>query len=94
MTTTTAMHVNVATPTIRTTMSNGNRDRARALREYKRHRATARHALAIAERYEHRLTLDTAMHLRDEADEHFQIADELDRDWNFTGRHGDSAAIA
>lgn len=89
----TAMQHNVDVPTMHDTMSHGDRDRASALRQYKRLRSNAAHALAIAEHP--RCGLDTGMRLRDEADSWFQLAEELDRDWNFTGRYAnDGAAIA
>ena len=61
------------------TMSHGNRERAQAIRTYKRLRAQAAHKLALAEHT--RTGIDTAMRLRDEADALYTAAREIATDW-------------
>jgi hypothetical protein len=63
-------------------MSHGSTDRARAIREYKRLRASARHALLLAENT--RCGIDTMLRLQDESAEMFTLANEIDRRWNLT----------
>lgn len=73
------------------TMSHGNPDRARALRQYRKLRSDATYALTLAEHP--RTGLDTAMRLRWQADEWAEEARDLDTEWGFTP-HGRAAAIA
>lgn len=63
-------------------VSSGSRDRARAIREYRRLRASARHALLLSEH--DRCGIDTMLRLQDEASDMFIQADEIDRHWNLT----------
>ena len=66
-------------------MSLGSADRARAIREYKRLRASARHALLLSEH--DRCGLDTMFRLQDEAGEMFAQAEEIGRHWNLTNKY-------
>ena len=79
----TALHT-TNVPTLPDTMSTGDRDRAYALREYKRLRASMRHSLALADHP--RTGLDTKFRCYDHADECERAMIEIDRDWHFTNR--------
>lgn len=63
-------------------ISEGSRDRARAIREYRRLRASSAHALLLAEHP--RCGIDTMLRLQDEASEMTARALEIDRAWNLT----------
>lgn len=73
------------TTTIETTLhydlvSTGSRERARAIREYRRLHASAAHALLLADNP--RCGLDTMLRLQDEASAMTALATELSREWN------------
>lgn len=74
MTTTKTRHETITT--------SGSAERSRAIREYRRLRASARHALLLSEHP--RCGLDTMLKLQDEASRDFALADDIDRHWNLT----------
>ena len=63
-----------------TTTTETGRERARAIRTYRKLRATAAHKLALAEST--RCGLDTSMRLRDEADYLYAQAADIAISWN------------